>query len=158
MDFTPLKTLEVAFERRDLYNLYVSLLVQGMKRFRELLKVFYEVRSGSVSSREALLSFIDDIGTFHQLCSRATLVLASHTIPGNRIQTGEYPAASGGFGDVWEGIHSDKLVAIKALRMRDTDCAKEVTKASFPNLVVSYGSSSRPTTRSSMRRLYGSHQ
>ena len=78
---------------------------------------------------------------FRQLCSRVALVRASHTIPGNRIQTGEYPAASGGFGDVREGIHADKPVSIKALRVRNMDDA-EVTKASFLNLAVSFGSSS----------------
>ena len=78
---------------------------------------------------------------FRQLCSRAGLLPASHMIPEDLIQTSEYPVASGSFGEVWEGIHNDKRIAIKALRVYRTDDVKKVTKASFLNFVVSSGSS-----------------
>ena len=78
---------------------------------------------------------------FRQLCSRAGSLPASHLIPEDFIQTSEYPVASGGFGDVWEGIHKDKPVAIKALRVYKPNDVKKVAKASYPNFVISSGSS-----------------
>ena len=49
--------------------------------------------------------------------------------------------ASGGFGDVWEGVYDDKPVAIKALRVYKPADVKKVAKASFPNFVKSSGGS-----------------
>ena len=65
---------------------------------------------------------------------------ASHMILENLIQTSEYPVASGSFGDVWQGIHNDKPVAIKALRVYKRDDVKKVVKASYPKFAVSPGS------------------
>ena len=41
-------SLKVAFEKRNLYELYVSSLAQDEKRAKALLEVFDKVRSGSV--------------------------------------------------------------------------------------------------------------
>ena len=79
---------------------------------------------------------------FRQLCGRAGLLPTSYTVPESLIQTTEHPVASGAFGDVWEGIHNDKQVAIKALRVYKQDDVKKVAKASHPSLVMSAGSSS----------------
>ena len=77
---------------------------------------------------------------FRQLCGRAGLLPASHIIPENFFKTSEHPVASGGFGDVWEGVHNDKRVAIKALRVYKHDDVKKVAKASHLGLVMSAGS------------------
>jgi len=79
---------------------------------------------------------------FRQLCGRAGLLPASHVIPENFIQTTEHPVASGAFGDVWEGIHNGKRVAIKALRVYKPDDVKKVAKVGRLGLVISAGSSS----------------
>ena len=64
------------------------------------------------------------------------LLPTSHIIPGQLIQTTEHPVASGGFGDVWEGIYNDKWVAIKALRVYEGDMQK-VKKVTHPVLPIS---------------------
>ena len=79
---------------------------------------------------------------FRQLSDRASSLPASHVIPRNLIQTGEHPVVSGSFGDVWEGIHDNKPVTIKAVRVYKPDDVKEITKASFPIFAISSGSSS----------------
>ena len=56
--------LKIAFERRDLYKLYVSFLAQDEKRARALLEVFDKVRSGSVChSVKPFSIFSHGIGT-----------------------------------------------------------------------------------------------
>ena len=69
---------------------------------------------------------------FRQLCGRVGLLPASHIIPKGLIQTTEYPIASGGFGDIWEGIYDEKRVAIKALRVYKEDDIRKVRKVSHP--------------------------
>jgi len=51
------------------------------------------------------------------LCGHHMTLPSSYTIPGDLIRVGHYPIASGGFADVWEGIHGDKKVCIKSLRV-----------------------------------------
>jgi hypothetical protein len=81
---------------------------------------------------------------FRQLCGRAGLLPASHVIPSSFIKTTEHPVAFGAFGDVWEGIHDGKRVAIKALRIYKRDDVRKVAKVGL-GLVISAGGSSRPS-------------
>lgn len=73
---------------------------------------------------------------FRQLCGRAGSVPISHIIPEKLIQTSEFPIASGGYGDVWEGIYNDKRVAIKALRIYKDDDVRKVAKVTHPALPI----------------------
>ena len=74
---------------------------------------------------------------FRQLCGQTGLLPTSHIIPGQVIQTTEHPVASGGFGDVWEGIYIDKRVAMKALRMYKENDVQKVKKVTHPVLLIS---------------------
>ena len=65
---------------------------------------------------------------FRQLCGLAGSLPASHIISEDLIRTSEEPVASGGYGDVWEGIYNDKRVAIKALRVYRDDDVRKVSK------------------------------
>ena len=57
--------LKIAFEKRDLYELYVSSLVEDEKRTRALLEVFDKVRSGSMCRSVRRFSILScDIGTY----------------------------------------------------------------------------------------------
>ena len=76
---------------------------------------------------------------FRQLCGQVGLLPTSHIVPGNSVQTTEHPIASGAFGDVWEGIHNGKRVAIKALRVYKHDDVQKVAKASCPSFAISAG-------------------
>ena len=76
---------------------------------------------------------------FRQLCGQTGLLPASHIIPESFVQTTEHPVASGGFGDVWEGIYNGERVAIKALRVYKNDNVKKVAKASRSSLVIPAG-------------------
>jgi len=74
---------------------------------------------------------------FRQLCGRAGSLPVSHIIPEKLIQTSEVAVASGGYGDVWEGIYNDKPVAIKALRIYKDDDVRKVAKVTRPALPIS---------------------
>lgn len=74
---------------------------------------------------------------FRQLCGRAGSLPASHIISENLIRTSEEPVASGGYGDVWEGIYNDKRVAIKALRVYRDDDVRKVSKVTHPVFPIS---------------------
>ena len=74
---------------------------------------------------------------FRQLCGRAGSLPASHIISENLIRTSEEPVASGGYGDVWEGIYNDKRVAIKALRLYRDDDVRKVLKVTHPVFPIS---------------------
>ena len=41
---------------------------------------------------------------------------------------GDYASASGGFGDVWKGIYDGQHVAIKALRVYESDDLDRVNR------------------------------
>jgi len=74
---------------------------------------------------------------FRQLCGRAGLLPTSHVIPEKLIQTSEVSAASGSYGDVWEGIYNDKRVAIKTLRVYREDDVRKVAKVTHPAFPIS---------------------
>jgi len=75
---------------------------------------------------------------FRQLCGQAGLLPLSHIIPKKLIQTSEVAVASGGYGDVWEGIYNDKRVAIKALRIYKVDDVRKVAKVTHPAFPISF--------------------
>ena len=81
-----------------------------------------------------------------QLCGRLGLLPNSHIIPEKLIQTSEVAVASGGYGDVWEGIYNDKRVAIKALRIYRVDDVQKVAKVSHPAFPISRRQSSLTIT------------
>ena len=74
---------------------------------------------------------------FRQLCGQTGLLPTSHIIHEEIIRTTEHPVASGGFGDVWEGIYNDKRVAMKALRVYKKEDVQEVKKVTHPVLPIS---------------------
>ena len=74
---------------------------------------------------------------FRQLCGLTGLLPTSHIIPGELIQTTEYPVASGGFGDVWEGIYNEKPVAIKVFRVYKDEDVQKVRKVTHPVFPIS---------------------
>ena len=74
---------------------------------------------------------------FRQLCGQTGLLPISHVIHEEIIRTTEHPVASGGFGDVWEGICNDKRVAIKALRVYKKEDVQKVKKVTHPVLPIS---------------------
>ena len=141
--------LQVAFEQRDLYDSYVSSLVGDIGRAMRLLEVFDKVCSVKYSIMridsqhqpmvQALQTATYDVTIFkrfRQLCGRTGLLPTSHTIPEKLIKTTEHPIASGGFGNVWEGIYNDKRVAIKALRVYKVDVVQKVKKVTHPTLLI----------------------
>lgn len=73
---------------------------------------------------------------FRKLCGQTGLLPASHIIPENLIRTSEFPVASGGSGDVWEGIYNSERVAIKALRVYKVDDVREIRKVT-PAFLIS---------------------
>ena len=142
--------LRTAFKQRELYDSYVSSLVGDIGRAMALLEVFDKVRSvkcaipqtdsqhrSTVQALQATTYDVTIFKRFRQLCGRTGLLPTSHTIPERLIQTTEHPVASGGFGDVWEGIYDDKRVAIKALRVYKRDGVQKVKKVTHPALLVS---------------------
>ena len=137
--------LRAAIKERELYDAYVSSLVGDKEMTMALLEVFDKVRSVTRAisrmdfhhrcTKQALTSATYDVTIFEQfwqLCGRTGLLPTSHILPERCIQTTEHPAASGGFGDVWEGTCNDKLVAIKALRVHKGDDIRKVRKVSHP--------------------------
>ena len=51
------------------------------------------------------------------ICSHQGILPSSHIISGDIARLGDYPVASGGFADVWEGTHGDIKVCIKYPRI-----------------------------------------
>ena len=76
-----------------------------------------------------------------QLCGMTGLLPSSHIIPGQFIQTTEHPVASGGFGDVWEGIYNDKRVAIKVPRPYRGDNEQKLRKVTRLVFLVPFDAS-----------------
>ena len=130
--------LRAAFEERELYDVYLSSLVGDQTRAEALLEVFDKVSplayvilwidSHHRYTKQALTAPEYDVKIFkkfRQLCGRTGLLPASHIIPEKLIKTTEHPVASGGYGDVWEGIYNGRRVAIKALRVyKEADLGK----------------------------------
>ena len=135
--------LRAAFREPELYDRYISSLVQDMERTRALLEVFDKVRSVKCAipwigserwcTAQVLQATTCDVVTFkrvRQLCGWTGLLPTSHIIPEGLIRTTEDPVTGGGFSDVWEGIYDDKRVAIKALRLYKGDDIRTVSKVS----------------------------
>ena len=149
--------LRAAFEERELYDLYISFLVETPTKAKALLGVFDKVSSvayvilwiGSQHRRtkQALAAPMYDVKIFkkfRQLCGRTGLLPASHTLPEQLIRTSEFPVACGSSSDVWEGVYGDKRVAIKALRVYKNGDIRRVRKVSnhikcFRSPVDSFG-------------------
>ncbi|KAF9643599.1 kinase-like protein [Thelephora ganbajun] len=140
--------LRIAFAERELYSEYLSSLAPGEERAKALLEVFDKALTAPQHDMKIFKKF-------RQLCGRTGLLPASHIIPEGLTQTTENPVASGGFGDVWEGIYNDKRVAIKALRVYMVDNVRKVRKVfckevviwrriSHPNIVPFLGVSEAP--------------
>ena len=55
------------------------------------------------------------------ICSHHGILPSSHIIAGGLIRVGDYPVASGGFSDVWEGVHDNTKVCIKCPRITIRD-------------------------------------
>jgi len=51
------------------------------------------------------------------ICGQHMTLPSSHNVSGDLTRVGDHPIASGGFADVWEGIHGDRKVCIKFLRL-----------------------------------------
>jgi len=73
---------------------------------------------------------------FRRLCDRTGLPPTSHIIPQRSIQTTGRPAASAGFGDVWEGIYHGKRVVMKALRVYKEDDVRNLKKVTDSTLLI----------------------
>ena len=65
---------------------------------------------------------------FHQLCGLVGSFPASHIISENLIWMSKESVASGGYGNVWEGIYNDKQAVIKALHVYRDDDVQKVSK------------------------------
>ena len=65
---------------------------------------------------------------FRHLCGETGLLPTSHVIAESSIKTTERPVASGGFCDMWKGIHNDERVAIKSIRVHKHDDIKRAAK------------------------------
>lgn len=70
-----------------------------------------------------------------KLCNACSVLPTSYNIPGDIELIRNHPHKSGGFADVWEGIYGDEKVAIKALKIYETDDRARMKKvsASQPN-------------------------
>jgi hypothetical protein len=66
-----------------------------------------------------------------KLCGHAAILPTSHTLTDGLKKSGEIPKAGGGFAEVWQGTYKGHTVAIKALRMYDTDELLKVKKVSL---------------------------
>lgn len=68
-----------------------------------------------------------------KICGEHGILPNSYIIPGSEIQKlGESPIASGGFSDVWPGIHGeDDSVAIKVIRYYASDDIKKIKKVRY---------------------------
>ena len=74
----------------------------------------------------AIIPTADDVSRLclHRLqaiCSHHGILPPSHIIAGGLIRVGDYPVASGGFADVWEGVHDNTKVCIKCPRITIRD-------------------------------------
>ena len=137
--------LRAAFREHELYDRYISSIVEDTERAKALLEVFDKVRSVKCaipwigSQRwclaQALHATTCDVMTWkrvRQLCGWTGFLPTSHVIPEGLIRTTGGPVACGGFSDVWEGIYDEKRVAIKALRLYKGDDVRKVRKVSHP--------------------------
>ena len=55
------------------------------------------------------------------ICSNRGILPSSHVIAGGLTKLGDYPVASGGFAEVWEGEHDSTKVCIKCPRITIQD-------------------------------------
>ena len=74
----------------------------------------------------AIIPTADDVSRscLHKLqaiCSHHGVLPSSHIISGGLTKLGDYPVASGGFADVWEGKHKKTKVCIKCPRINTRD-------------------------------------
>ena len=74
----------------------------------------------------AIIPTTDDVSRLclHKLqaiCSHHGILPSSHIIAGGLTKVGDYPVASGGFADVWEGVHDKTKVCIKCPKTTRTD-------------------------------------
>jgi hypothetical protein len=67
-----------------------------------------------------------------KICGTKELLPSSHVLSDGLKWSGSDPAAFGGSADVWEGTYSDQKVAIKKLRISDTDGPLRLKKESSP--------------------------
>ena len=145
---------------RYLYHLIQSdgddhylLGLQGSKLIR-LVDFLDEVRvspSASLQLTEqapqalAIIPPTDDVSRLclHKLqaiCSHHGILPSSHIIAGGLTRVGDYAFASGGFADVWEGMHDNTKVCIKCPRItirdrQDIEKVNDLHSAPIPRLL-----------------------
>jgi len=74
--------------------------------------------------------------TLRKLCSRNEHLPKSFMISGKLRKTGEQPAASGSFADVWQGRYGDSDVALKSIRVSGTDNVKKIMESFCKEAIV----------------------
>jgi len=122
------RCLEYELEKRPIQKRHESEMQE--ERDKMLLEVFDKVLGHRPF--DPLIS-----KQFRQLCDRRDLVPISYAIPRERIKTlGDCASASGGFGDVWEGICDGQHVAIKALRVYKTDDKRKVSRVFYKEVTI----------------------
>jgi len=127
-------------------------------QFNELLKTVLYGRNyadfGSSLKGHEALAFIDILDSalenmqpdsdlyrkglraLRKICGQTRLLPTTHMLADGLEKSGDMPAASGGFADVWRGTYNGRQVAIKALRIYNTDDLQQVKKLFCKEVVV----------------------
>ena len=74
------------------------------------------------------------------ICSHRGILPSSHIISGGLTKLGDYPVASGNFGEVWEGEYDSTKVCIKCPRItvrdrQDMEKVSDLHGAPIPRLL-----------------------
>ena len=82
----------------------------------------------------AIIPTTDDVSRLclHKLqaiCTYHSILPSSHIIAGGLSKVGDYPVASGGFADIWKGMHGNTEVCIKCpkITVRDRQGIEKVS-------------------------------
>jgi hypothetical protein len=77
-----------------------------------------------------------------KICGEYGIIPNSYIIPESKIEkAGDSPISSGGFSEVWEGVHRGEPVAIKTIRYYQVDDVQKIQKVGSFHLFPS----SRPS-------------
>lgn len=139
-------TSNATFERfRQLYDSYVFSSVGNTEGAKALLEAFDKVRSTTyiiswIDSQNQRMAQALQVATygiaifkwFRGLYGRTGLLPSSYIIPERFIQTIEHSVATGGFGNIREGIYNDRRVEIKTLHPPKGGDVRKVKKVPRP--------------------------
>ncbi|KAF9780742.1 hypothetical protein BJ322DRAFT_279145 [Thelephora terrestris] len=140
--------LNSAFAEDELYQRYISSVLDDEARAKALLEVFDKALTVPQHDTQILKES-------RKLCGRVGFLPASHIIPSTLTQMTERPVSSGTFGDLGEGVYDGNKVAIKGLRVYKDDDVRRVRKVfckevgmlkrfSHPNIVPFLGFTEAP--------------